>query len=118
MYGLPSDTNLDFLVTKILIQVCFGANDLILNFTDDISIAIFSSIGIGPNVDTITRHSNFTEISNEILKLLNQQISKIRWTTEGTLSLTINGTVLLIFDDSEQFESYTIKPSHGQQIIV
>jgi hypothetical protein len=32
MYGLPSDTQLDFFKGKALLQACFGANDLIRNF--------------------------------------------------------------------------------------
>ena len=119
MYGLPPVMDLNFLTGKKLIQVCFGANDLILRFTDDISIAVFSSIGIGKDKGKIARHINFGEAALEILGLLDRVVARVEWTTEGTVTLTAEDeTLLQIFDDSEQFESYTITATDGKQIIV
>jgi hypothetical protein len=111
MYGLPPNTNLDFLKGHTLIQVCFGENDLILNFSDSVSIAIFSSVAMN-------RHSAFREVAGELLVLLNKDVSNVRWTPEGTITLELdNGNAIQIYDDSPNFESYTISSSLGLLVV-
>jgi Family of unknown function (DUF6188) len=118
MYGLPSNTNLDFLKGATLIQVCFGENDLILNFSDSVSIAIFSSVGVGVASSAMNKHSTFQEVAGELLALLNKVVSNVRWTPEGTITLELdNGNAIQIYDDSPSFESYTISSSLGLLVV-
>jgi len=118
MYGLPPNTNLDFLKGETLIQVCFGANDLILNFSANVSIAIYSCVGVGVASSAMNKHTAFQEVAGELLDLLNKDVSNVRWTPEGTITLELdNGNAIWIYDDSPNFESYTISSSLGQLVV-
>ena len=118
MYRLPSDANLDFFKGKTLIQACFGANDLILNFSENISVAVFSSIGVGLEAVNLKRFTAFEEASANILALLNKDVTDIHWTVDGTITLLFdNGHAIEVYDDSTDFESYTISSPAGQVIV-
>jgi hypothetical protein len=118
MYGLPPDTQIDFLQGKTLLQACFGANDLILNFTENISISIFSAIGVGLKGSNVDRHSKFEEVSRELLRLLNRVVAEVHWTPEGTVSLIFDeGSAVYIYDDSAGYESYTIAGPSGLLVV-
>ena len=118
MYGLPSGTNLDFIKSTTLIQVCFGPFDLILNFHRDVSISIYSSIAVGPAGTNLLRHTSFEEIGREILSLLNRDVLNVEWSPNGTISLTFEGNDLLeIYDDSAHYESYTLSGPAGLIVV-
>ena len=61
MYGLQSDPAVDVLKGQALIQICFGENDLFLNFSGNLSFGIYSSIGLGVNADRVIKSSRFRE---------------------------------------------------------
>jgi len=118
MYGLPPNTQLDFLKGKALLQACFGANDLILNFTEDISISIFSSVGVSFGGGSLDKHSAFEEVSRELLQLLNREIVEVHWTPKGTVTLIFDeGGTVQIYDDSEHYESFTITSPSGLLVV-
>jgi hypothetical protein len=118
MYGLPSNTQLDFFKGKTLLQACFGVHDLILNFTEKVSISIFSSVGVGLEGRDFDRHSGFNEVSRELLRFLNRAVVDVRWTSEGTVSLIFDeGDALQIYDDSPEYESYTITSPAGLLVV-
>jgi hypothetical protein len=118
MNGLPSDTQLDFFRGKTLTQACFGPYDLILNFEENISISIESSIGVSLAGEKLARLSNFGEASREILHLLNRSVEDVRWTCEGTITLIFGGgCVFQIYDDNADFESYTITSPIGLVVV-
>ena len=122
MYGLPSGTNLDFIKSTTLIQVCFGPHDLILNFhltvSQTVSISIYSSLAVGRVGTNLLRHTSFEEISREILSLLNKEVLSVSWRPEGTVSLTFEGNDLLeIYDGSLNYESFTISGPAGLIVV-
>ena len=118
MYGLPADTNLDFLKRATFVQACFGGNDLILNFTGNITISIFSTIGVGPRRDDLKKYSRFGDAAGEILGLLNMEVMSVDWSADGTVTLVLeSGHVLQVYDDSTSFESFIIKSPLGQLIV-
>jgi hypothetical protein len=118
MYGLPSDPAIDVLKGQSLIQVCFGENDLFLNFSRNVSFEVFSSIGLGVDPGAISRSTDFLEVSQELLRLLSVLVSDVSWANDGTISITFEtGYVVELYDDSEQFESYTIKRPGGVVVV-
>jgi hypothetical protein len=118
MYRLPSDPAIDALKGQSLLQVCFGENDLFLNFSGNMSFGIFSSVGLGVNADAVVRSSDFVEVSQELLRLLSVLVSDVSWAKDGTISITFEtGYVVELYDDSEQFESYTIKKPDGTVVV-
>lgn len=109
MYGLPPETSLDFIVGQTLTQACFGEHDLILNFSGNISISIYSSIGVGVDIQNIEHHVVFHEVAAAVLRLLNKDVASVRWVPDGTVTLQLDdGSLIQILDNSEDFESYTI----------
>jgi hypothetical protein len=118
MYGLPSGTNLDFIKGAILVQACFEPHDLILNFHQNVSISICSSVAVGRAGTNPRRHTSFEEISREILSLLNRPVLNVGWAPNGTVSLTFEGNDLLeLYDDSAGYESYTISSPTGLIVV-
>jgi hypothetical protein len=118
MYGLPSDPEIDVLKGQSLIQVCFGENDLFLNFSGNISVGTYSCIGLGSNGEDIAKISDFAKSSQTLLQLLSVSVSGVSWTKEGAISITFEtGRIVEFYDDSQQFESYTIKLP-GRSIVV
>jgi hypothetical protein len=117
MHGLPSNVNLDFFIKKTFLQMCIGANDLILNFDNDVSITVTSSIGCLDSTGKIHKGEDFLKIAPILGLLLNCTVVSVKGDKSGTLKLEFdNGGKLEIYDDSEQYESYIIK--NGEQIIV
>jgi hypothetical protein len=118
MYGLRSDTNLNFLKGATLIQVCFGPHDLILNFTENVSISIYSAVSFGATGANPPRHTAYDQVSQGILRLLNKAVLDVGWTPDGMVSLTFEGNgVLEMYDDSTQYESYTIASPSGLIVV-
>lgn len=118
MYRLPPDVDLSFLVNKTLIQVCFGGNDLVLNFAPNVSITVTSSVRVSGPSGTGERREDFREIANSLFRLLNSSISSAAGHPDGTLILTFTGEWLLeIYDDSDRYESYVIRYD-GKTIVV
>lgn len=110
MYGLPKNIDLSFLVGRELLQVCIGSNDLILHFDDRVSILITSNChwksisGVGVEIDS------YAESANMICRPLGSKILNATSDESGTLSMKFsNGDAFMLFDDSQQFESYVIE---------
>jgi hypothetical protein len=118
MYGLKSDPGIHVLEGQTLIQVCFGENDLFLNFSGDISIGTYSCIGVGSKHQPAKRYEDFASISRELLKLLSADVVGVGWTPEGTITITFSsGSIVEFYDDSQQFESYTIRTPGGLVVV-
>ncbi len=117
MYGLPKNLSLAFFHGRTLLQVCFGAHDLILNFDGDVSITVMSSVSCKAPDGTPQRHDDFRKVAPTVLAMLDLMIVSTQGDEAGALTLRFdNGGVLVIHDDSKEYESYTI--SNGGQIIV
>jgi hypothetical protein len=117
MYGLPRSTSLDFFVGKTLLQACFGVHDLILNFDENISVTISSSVGCMGACISIRQSDNFSQVAPAVFAMLHKSVLSAEGDSSGTLTLRFDGGgVLFIYDDSMDYESYTIK--NGEQLIV
>lgn len=118
MYGLPRDINLGFFNGKELLQACFGVHDIILNFDGDVSVTVTSSLGcMGPG-GSIQQYDDFRQASPAVLVLLNQTVLAAEGDEAGTLTLKFDGGgMLAIYDDSKNYESYTIN-NGGKMIVV
>jgi hypothetical protein len=129
MYGLPRDIDLGFFKGKTLLQACFGAHDLILyfegevkleggiNLEGEVSVTVTSLLGCQDSGGRIQKYDDFRIAVPAVLALLNQTVLTAEGDEEGTLTLKFDGNgILAIYDDSKEFESYTIKC--GERLIV
>jgi hypothetical protein len=117
MYGLPKGEDFAFFIGRTLLQACFGGHDLILNFDEDVRVTVTSSVGCLVSSASIRRFTDFRQAAPFVLALVNRTISAVETGENGTLTLKFdNGGSLELYDDSNDFESYSIK--HGEHTIV
>jgi hypothetical protein len=114
MYGrmgsMPkSNDGISFFVGSYLAQVSFGKFDLGLNFDRPASnIMIESSFGVRRSSGDLTKYEIF-EVT-ELRDFLNCDVSAASWGEQGTLILEFqDGNQILVFDDSDQYESFVIR---------
>ncbi len=118
MHGLSRNVNLAFFNGKTLLQACFGVHDLILNFDGDVSLTVTSSVGCMALDGRIQQYDNFRQVAPVVLAMLNQTILSAEGDEAGTLMLRFHGGgMLAVYDDSKEYESYTIK-NGGHMIVV
>lgn len=118
MYGLPKDISVTFFHERTLLQLCIGVHDLILNFDNEIRITVTSAVALVDSTNTVQRSDDFRAVVTNLVRLLNQKVVSAQGDESGTLTLGFdNGQVLAIYDDSKEYESYTIK-NGAQNIIV
>lgn len=109
MYGLDKTINLNFLVQKRLDQVCIGLSNVILKFSDDVSISLESSIEITSGDSLISIAVGAAELVGALTNLLGQSVESVVNEGNGNISLSFSsGVVIRILDDRESYESYEI----------
>lgn len=117
MYGLPINTDLNFLIGQELIQVCIGANDLLLNFSEGCRITILSKCGLIER-DKELSIENYPENASLICSLIGEKIADFEIINKGVLILKLNNDrYFVLYDDSDNFESYIIKSSDNEIIV-
>lgn len=117
MYGLPDDLDLGFLVGTTLLQVCIGANEVILKFDADICITIETRFRIRDANGHDAVYDNAPSAAVSLVAILSDSIAEVRGKQDGTLRLSFSkSAVLELYDSSKEFESYQIQ--HGKHIHV
>lgn len=115
MYGLEKTASLSLLISKELTQLCFGQNEIILNFLGDVSITATSTVKVELTEDAKRRGyaiitDDFREAAQPLLSLLSRSIRAIDIVDERHLLLDFgDGHTLCVMDDSEHYESYVIR---------
>jgi len=118
MYGLPPKLDLSFLVGRELFSIHFAMHSVIFHFDNDVSLTVTSSVGCMASDGSIHQYDDFRQAAPMVLALLNQAVLTADGEESGTLTLRFdNGGILAIYDDSKEYESYTIN-NQGQMIVV
>lgn len=117
MYGVPPGTDFGFLSGALLLQVCIGENEVILNLDRDISIMIASDVFVEIVGRPAALYKDSRSLAPELLPLVSQAIVDTTCVSNGGLCLTWgNGTMTTLLDTWKDFESYTVR--HRERIIV
>ena len=122
MYGRSGELDtgtidLSFFKGTTLVQICLGANDLGLNF-DLPPVQIMMQSDFGTKVVGQERMLHDLINGHLLRSFLGREVSDASWGEKGTIVLTfVGGDQILIFDDNDQYESYTISHS-GPTIVV
>lgn len=110
MYGLDESIDLGFLFNRKVEQICVGLYDVQVNINGGISIAIYGNYEhvLSNNVLT-SKDDMLPEAASSLLKLLGQKIVGEKRDGSKVLKLEFsNDSTLIIYDDDERYESYTI----------
>jgi hypothetical protein len=117
MHRLPPDLDLSFFKDKPLLQVCIGANELILHFDDDVSITVTSRIAVRGPLERQDTYEDFSKAAPAVLSLLNDVVTMAEGDAAGTLALAFRSGICLEFHDtSDHYESYLVR--HSDKTIV
>lgn len=118
MYGLQPNLDLSFFIGRELCSIHFAMHSLIFHFDDDVSVTVTSLVGCLTSNGDIQQYEDFRQAAPQVLMLLNQVVLSAEGDEAGTLTLKFDGGgALFIFDDSKEYESYTIM-NRGQIIVV
>jgi hypothetical protein len=117
MYGLKNTEDLSFLLGACVSQIVISLSALSIDFDQPARLTIFSSFAVSIADNPLIRFDGSAEDSVALLPLISDVITAASATTSGGLRVNFkSGAVLEIFDDSKQYESFTI--SNGDQLIV
>ena len=117
MYGIPADTNLDFLLSAEVTGVLFGYTTVILNFFPEAHIMIDCEVSFGLDAD---RTDDFVgqEISQSFFGLLGKNVQHAAVASEKCLILKfVSGQSLCLYDSNEHFESFVITNKDVQIVV-
>jgi hypothetical protein len=115
MYGVPGDLDLSFLHGTVLIQVCLGQYQLQFHFHPVGSILVESGWELrdaaGTRIDG--HHEGPERPPYQLHRLLGCRVVGSEVSAPGWFALVFEGgEVLRVFDDSAQYESFSIQPGN------
>lgn len=117
MYGLKNTIDLSFLLRASVLQIVVSLSALSIDFDKAVRLTIFSSFAVGLPDQPMSKFNGSTDDALALFPLIGDVISEAKATASGGLQVIFeSGSVLEIFDDSEQYESFSI--ANGDQLIV
>ena len=118
MYKLPANVDLSFFKGNILLQICIGANEIILRFENQISITVQTDVVHKSQSGDVTAiYKSMPESAAMLVGFLHSAVTEATAIDPSTISLRFaNGEYLEIYDTSTQYESYQIV--HGHETII
>ena len=123
MYGLKADIDLSFFMGRELTQVAVGSYNVQLHFhgpmPSDLSVAqSVVSLSVQGRLEHSSKGSvkewdgdeNMPLSAASLLGLIGSSVVSVQGDPDGTLTLGFsNQEVLVLYDDSSHYESYTIR---------
>ena len=117
MYGLPLDTDFEFMVGAQLIQVGIGENEVILHFEPPTSITIAGEARLTIDGRLAEQFAGATVIGTALVPLLGDSIREASAHPGGLLRIAWTaGAILELLDSWDRYESYTV--TCGDRVIV
>lgn len=116
MYGIPKDFPFEAVTKEVIVQICFGWNQIILRFDEVISISVECSIIL--DEDVLNEHEDICRHAGRLLQLLHQKINSVTTDNDKDLKFTFDsGATLTLCDDSEHYESYIVDVADKKYVI-
>lgn len=114
MYGVPADLDMNFLVGAELIQVCLGQIQIQFHFLPKASISVEGSWKlIGSSGTRVDRGERDAICGQHTLlaRMLGHRVTQANVVGRNSIVLRCdNGDELHIFDDSAEYESFSLDP--------
>ena len=110
MYGIDQTQSFDFMKKKELEQVCIGQYQVILHFTDDLSISADCLMRLsGPDGTSVDIYGDNCSLSRNTTCLLGSSIVSVNSVDKEELSILFsNDYTLSIIDSNKKYESFSI----------
>lgn len=116
MYGVPADLDLSHLENSVLIQLCIGQYQTQFHFHPSSSISVEGKWELRDASGTLvdgTERNLLREGAIHAHRLLGKRVSGASLDAPRSFSLCFEGgDVLTIYDDSTEYESFTIQPGN------
>jgi len=110
MYGLLANFDVSAFVKKELTLVSFSVNTINLSFEEDVSITILGSFMYSPDLPTSESKQTIPVSSSNLMRLIGKVVCFAERRDDGGLTLHFdNGHILVILDDSREYESYSVR---------
>jgi len=117
MYGLKNTEDISFLLNACVSQIVVSQSALKIDFDQPIRLTILSAFAVSITGQPMRRFDGSVEDAIALFPLISNVITAAKATTSGGLQVNFSsGAQLEIFDDSKQYESFTI--SNGDHLIV
>jgi Family of unknown function (DUF6188) len=117
LYGLPAGVDFRFFIDLEVTQVCIGVHELILRFSDEVTVTVEGDLGIRVAATPQRVSGNYRELAADAASLLAQKVTDVRSATSGTLILDFGESAQIsLYDSSSHYESYNIL--HGSKLYV
>lgn len=111
MFGLPSDTNIDFVIGCELQQVAFGAFQLLLHFSHKVSLSVEGRLELtapGQSKSWAWEPEQSSEVA-KLSSLIGAMVIKYEIPGDGRLVLYFdNGYTVTACDSNADHESYQL----------
>jgi hypothetical protein len=110
MNGQLKENELNFLIGAVLAQVCVGKYGVILNFEEEVSISVESSLSINqpePKLDQLWSPGG-TFVCNGVFDFIGNPISEFQIFPDGGLSLRFGNLGTVSIGINIEYESYQI----------
>lgn len=120
MYGITESIDLSFMLGHELEQVCIGLHQVILRFSNSLSITIEGLSGLAfPGKGFLKIEAEDHTQTTQLVILLGKKISNVFVNyDEGSVKVIFTGDYsLTLFDSKENYESYAIS-LNGDKLIV
>jgi hypothetical protein len=118
MYGLEEDFDTMAFVGGELTQVCFSVNTIGFDFDNNISITLLSSFVYRGDSGDPNSAQAVPVASSNLMRLTGHSVESASASRDGTLVLVFdNGHSLTFLDDSQQYESYSIRIGDREIIV-
>lgn len=108
MHKLTGSYDFSFLVSKELIQLCIGFNQVIMRFNGEISISVETPIRYFDSSGKKYIYEDNKLIGSEFVSLLGENISSVHFGSRVLKLLFDNDEIIELFEDEEAFESFHI----------
>ncbi len=121
MYRLPKGFDGSFLVGRTLERVSFSENTVSFGFDENVAITVTSSLKhelLSDSVHTDSEVQSVPLSHSRLMQLTGRSLTIVKGEEDGTLILSFdNGQVLALFDDTPNYESYSIKSGECEIIV-
>lgn len=115
MYGLQANVDLSFFVGRTLGDISFSEHSIVLNFDGQkieprVSLGIQSAVSLKILDGKKYEWEDFRQGASFLVALIGNTVAAVKGNVNGTLTIEFQeGSILEVYDNSKQYESYQIR---------